>query len=104
MPERTGRIVFINSHDYISDDTGEQWAGCLASLKLEDGKEISLYTKSMHLQQTVEMAYATGRNVTVSYWDTHPNTLNGQEPVAQAIAERQGSTGLFIMKAIWTQE
>jgi hypothetical protein len=104
MPERTGRIVFINSHDYTSDVTGEQWVGCLTSLQLDDGKEISLYTKSVHIQQTVEMAYATGRKVTVSYWDTHPNILNEQELIAQAIAERRASTGLFIIKAIWTLE
>jgi hypothetical protein len=104
MPEQTGRIVFINSHDYTSDATGEQWVGCLTSLRLEDGNEILLYAKSMRLQQTVEMAYATGRKVTVSYWDTHPNSLNEQEPITQAIADRKASAGFFIIKAIWTLE
>jgi hypothetical protein len=31
----TGRIRFINSHDYVSDLDGRPVAGCLASLRTE---------------------------------------------------------------------
>ena len=30
MGESTGRIVFINSHDYVSDVTGTPAIGCMA--------------------------------------------------------------------------
>jgi hypothetical protein len=103
MSEKSGKIVFINSHDYVSDITGEKWVGCLASLRLGDGTEISLYTESLRLHQTLEMAYATGRTVTVSYWDQTPKNIGEREPVAQAIATGKAS-GMFIVKAIWTLE
>jgi hypothetical protein len=51
MSEKSGTIVFINSHDYLTDITGENWVGCLASLYLGDGQEILLYTESLRLQQ-----------------------------------------------------
>jgi len=104
MSEKSGNVVFINSHDYISDITGEKWVGCLASLRLGDGAEISLYTESLRLHQTLEMAYTTGRTVTVSYWDQTPKNIGEREPVAQAIATRKASGGMFIVKAIWTLE
>jgi hypothetical protein len=104
VSEKSGKIVFINSHDYISDITGEKWVGCLASLRLGDGAEISLYTESLRLHQTLEMVYATGRTVTVSYWDQTPKNIGEREPVAQAIATRKASGGMFIVKAIWTLE
>jgi hypothetical protein len=104
MSETSGKVVFINSHDYISDITGENWVGCLASLRLGDGREISLYTESLRLQQTLEMAYATGRTVAVSYWDRAPKSVGDREPVAQATTTRKASDGLFIVKAIWTLE
>src|SRR5688572_10157443 len=102
MSEKSGKIVFINSHDYLSDITGENWVGCLASLHLGDGKEISLYTESFRLQQTLEMAYATGRTVAVSYWDQAPKSVGEREPVAHATTTRQASDGPFVVKAIWT--
>ena len=104
MGEQSGKVVFINSHDYVSDITGEKWVGCLASLRLSEGAEISLYTESLRLQQTVEMTYATGRAVTVSYWDQTPKNIGEREPVAQAIATRKASSGPFLLKAIWTLE
>jgi hypothetical protein len=104
MSEESGKIVFINSHDYVSDITGETWVGCLASLRREDGTEISLYTESLRLHQTLEMAYATARAVTVSYWDQSSKNVGEREPVAQAMAARKASGGLVIVKAIWTLE
>jgi hypothetical protein len=104
MSEKSGKIVFINSHDYTSDSTGEKWVGCLASLSLDDGTEIFLYTESLRLQQTLEMAYATGRKVTVSYWDHTPKSISEREPVRLATIPRKGSGGMFIVKAIWTLE
>ena len=104
MSEKSGKILFINSHDYTSDITGEKWVGCLASLTLDDGGEILLYTESMRLQQTLEMAYATGRRMAVSYWDETPKSIGEREPVAQAAITRKGSDGMFILKAIWTLE
>lgn len=104
MGEQSGKIVFINSHDYTSDITGEEWVGCLASLRLSDGEEIFLYTSSLRLHQTLEMAYATARTVTVSYWDQTPQGVGGREPVTQAVARRDASGGLFTVKAIWTLE
>jgi hypothetical protein len=104
MSEKSGKIVFINSHDYVSDVTGQKWDGCLASLRLGDGAEISLYTESLRLHQTLEMAYATGKTVTVNYWDQTPQNVSEQEPVAQAIATRKASGGMLIVKAIWTLE
>jgi hypothetical protein len=104
MTEKSGKIVFVNSHDYLSDITGENWVGCLASLQLGDGTEIFLYTESLRLHQTLEMAYATGRTVSVSYWDQIPKNMDEREPVAQAIAARKAANGMFIVKAIWTLE
>jgi hypothetical protein len=104
MGEASGTIRFINSHDYVSDITGENWVGCLASLRLSEGEEISLYTESLRLQQTLEMTYATGRTVTVSYWDQTPGTIGEREPVAHAIATRRAARGPFLVKAIWTLE
>lgn len=104
MSENSGKIVFINSHDYISDITGEKWIGCLASLRLSDESEIFVYTESLRLHHTLEMAYATGRTVTVSYWDEAPENIDGREPVAQVMAAREAAGGLFIVKAIWTLE
>jgi hypothetical protein len=104
MSENSGKIVFINTHDYVSDITGEHYVGCLASLHLGDGKEISLHTESLRLQQTLEMAYATGRTVTVNYWDRAPKSIGEREPVAQATSTRKASDGLFVVKAIWTLE
>jgi hypothetical protein len=104
MGEASGTIRFINSHDYVSDITGEKWVGCLASLLLSEGAEISLYTESLRLQQTLEMTYATGRAVTVSYWDQTPENISEREPVSQAIATRRAASGPFLVKAIWTLE
>jgi hypothetical protein len=104
MSEKTGKIVFINSHDYVSDITGETWVGCLASLRLGDDTEVFLYTESLRLHQTLEMAYATGRTVTVSYWDQTPKNVGDREPVTQTMATRKASGGPFTVKAIWTFE
>jgi len=104
MGEQSGKIVFINSHDYVSDITGEKWVGCLASLRLGDSTEMFVYTESLRLHQTLEMAYATGRAVTVSYWDETPTDMGDRDPVAQVMATREASDGPFIVKAIWTLE
>lgn len=103
MAEKTGKIVFINSHEYVSDVTGEKWVGCLAAIR-HDGGETTLYTESVRLQHTLEMAYATARKVTVSYWDKPPKPLSKSEPIAQALAGRKSAGEMYIVKAIWTME
>jgi len=39
MGESTGRIVFINSHDYVSDVTGTPAIGCMASLRSDPSNQ-----------------------------------------------------------------
>jgi hypothetical protein len=99
MGESTGRIVFINSHDYVSDVTGTPAIGCLASLRSDDGSEVILYTASLRLQHTLEMAFATKTRVTVDYFDADasPAEQRGREPSSRF-------PGSFNLKAMWTLE
>src|SRR5262245_33146457 len=78
MGESTGRIVFINSHDYVSDVTGTPAIGCLASLRSDDGSEVVLYTASLRLQHTLEMAFATKTRVTADYFDADASPANSE--------------------------
>jgi hypothetical protein len=104
MNESTGLIVFINSHDYISDVTGEAVVGCLAIMKTDDGKEVALVTKSERLQHTLEMAYATKRKFTVDYFTTAAKSPMDQRLAATAKAAASKFHGPFILKAMWTRE
>jgi len=76
MDERAGQIVFINSHDYVSG--GQDVVGCLAFIRADDGKETALYTKSLRLQQTLEMAYASKRKVRLSFWPEKADAAENQ--------------------------
>src|SRR6185295_2302571 len=102
MGESTGQIVFINSHDYVSDITGQEYVGCLASMKTEDGREVALYTKSLRLQHTLEMACATKRKVTVDYFETVTPIGDGQRLIATAAGANsaRGFEGPFTLKAM----
>jgi hypothetical protein len=99
MGESTGHIVFINSHDYVSDVTGTPAIGCTASLRSDGGSEVVLYTGSLRLQHSLEMAYATKSKVTVDYFDTDasPTEQRGLEPSSSFL-------GPFNLKAMWTLE
>jgi hypothetical protein len=98
--ERTGVVVFINSHDYVSDASGATWVGCLAALKHEAGTT-ALYTTSLRLQHTLEMAYATKAKVTVSWQGPWP--LVGRAPKELRPA-KTADDGPFLVAAIWTRE
>jgi hypothetical protein len=106
MGESTGQIVFINSHDYVSDVTGQEVVGCLAFMKTEDGKDVALYTKSLRLQHTLEMAYATKRKVTVDCFETEAPLTDRQRLVTTATGAEPARSfeGPFTLKAIWTRE
>jgi hypothetical protein len=106
MDESTGQIVFINSHDYVSEVTGEQYVGCLAFMKTEDGKDVALYTKSLRLQHTLEMAYASKSKVTIDYFETVVPVGERQRLLTTAThaATNQSFEGPFTLKAIWTRE
>ncbi|MEO7418467.1 MAG: hypothetical protein ABI163_15510 [Thermoanaerobaculia bacterium] len=104
MGELTGMITFINSHDYVSDITGDTVRGCLAVIKHDSGNT-SLYTTSERLQGTLEMAYAAKPRVTVSFWDNQPDF---SKTVTEAFAEfrlaEADNEGPFAVKAIWTRK
>lgn len=106
MGESTGQIVFINSHDYVSDVTGQEVVGCLAFMKTEDGKDAALFTQSLRLQHTLEMAYATKRKLTVDYFETEAPLAEQQRLITTATdAEPAGGfEGPFTLKAMWTLE
>jgi hypothetical protein len=106
MGESTGQIVFINSHDYVSDVTGTEVVGCMASMKTEDGKEVVLYTQSLRLQHTLEMAYAAKRKVTVDYFEAEAPLTEEQRLITAATGGQPagGFEGPFKLKAMWTLE
>jgi hypothetical protein len=105
MGESTGQIVFINSADYVSDVTGTEAVGCMASLTTEDGTDVVLVTQSLRLQHTLEMLYATQRRVTADYepvpvpFNNEQQRLIAKSRNAEAV---DGFKGPFILKAIWT--
>ena len=100
MDERVGTIVFINSHDYVSRETGEKWAGCLSAIRADDGHETLLYTESLRLQHTLEMAFASGRKFRVRFW---PDKSDRDRPLE--VGNRIGGLdGPYILKAIWTAD
>ena len=106
MGESTGEITFINSHDYTSDISGEEFVGCLAVLTTEDGKNVTLYSKSLRLQNTLEMAYATKCKVTVDYFDTITPVVERQRlsTMATRVESVRGVDGPFTLKAMWTRK
>jgi hypothetical protein len=105
MGESTGHIVFINSHDYVSDVTATEAVGCMASLTTDDGTEVVLVTPSLRLQHTLEMLYATQHRVTADYehvaapFNNEQQRLISKSRNAEAV---DGFEGPFILKAIWT--
>jgi hypothetical protein len=105
--ESVGQIVFINSHDYVSDVKGTDVVGCLASLATQDGAEVALYTRSLRLQNTLEMAYATKSKVAVDYFDVESESVHSQQSLigtADRGAMERKLLGPFNLKAIWTVE
>jgi hypothetical protein len=107
MGESTGKIFFINSHDYVSDVTGTPAIGCMASLRSDDdGAEVVLYTGSLRLQHTLEMAYATKIKVTVDYFETE-SSLSERRGLASTATDGERTPdflGPFNLKAMWTRE
>lgn len=106
MGESTGQIVFINSHDYVSDFTGTATVGCMAFMKATDGKDVVLYTQSLRLQHTLEMAYATTRKVRVDYFESEAQLNEQQRLITTATGAEpaEGFEGPFNLKAMWTLE
>ena len=106
MGESTGQIVSINSHDYVSDVTGTPVIGCMAVLRSDKGSDVVLYTGSLRLQHTLEMAYATKGKVTVDYFETETSPSE-QRGLVSASAGREPAPdflGPFNLKAMWTLE
>jgi hypothetical protein len=106
MGESTGQIVFVNSHDYVSDILGTPFIGCMANLRGDDGPDVVLYTTSLRLHHTLEMAYATKSRVTVDYFDGEVS-LDEQRGLDRTAARREPSSdflGPFTLKALWTLE
>jgi hypothetical protein len=108
--ERTGVIIFLNTHDYISDLGGHEWRGCMASIK-HDAGETLLYTTSQRLQQALETAYTAKAKVTVSFADRSVASIadaKGDPEVGKwlsaARAKSGTSDGPFALRAIWTSE
>jgi hypothetical protein len=107
MGESTGHIVFINSHDYVSDVTATEAVGCMAALTTDDGTDVVLVTQSLRLQHTLEMAYATQHQVTADYeqvvdpFNDEQQRLVGKSRNAEAA---DGFEGPFKLKAIWTMD
>jgi hypothetical protein len=88
MGEATGRIVFINSHDYVSD-----------LLTSDDGSNGSL-----RLQQTLEIADASKARVAVDYFEVEAS-LPEQQRLVSAVTDRELSSGFlgpFNLKVMWT--
>lgn len=97
MDEREGKIIFINSHDYVAAGGGNV-VGCLAFIHPDKGNDTALMTESMRLQHTLEMAYATNKKVRVSFL---PKKVSAVETSGSSKA---GFDGPFTLKAIWTLE
>jgi hypothetical protein len=104
--ESTGRISFINTSDYVSDVTGTAAIGCMATLSSDGGADVVVYTDSLRLQQTLEMAYATKTKVAADYAELE--TINKeQQQLVNAAEDRQPSldfSGPFRLRALWTLE
>jgi hypothetical protein len=106
MSESTGRIVFINSADYVSDVTGTDAVGSLATLRTDDGKAVDVFTQSSRLQHTLEMAYATGRRVAVDYTENPVVLSERRGPSTGPNVDRSGDDfeGPFKLQVMWTLE
>jgi hypothetical protein len=103
MGETTGRIVFVNSHDYVSV-LGTPAVGCLVVLRGDGDSDVVLSTGSLRLQHTLEMAYATKATVAVDYVETEASVTE-QERLVGTATERDPSrtfSGPFELKALWT--
>jgi hypothetical protein len=66
------------------------------------GKDVALYTKSLRLQHTLEMAYATKRKVTVDCFETEVPLTDRQRLVTTATGAEPARSfeGSFTLKAI----
>jgi hypothetical protein len=75
-------------------------------MKTDDGKDVVLYTQSLPLQHTLEMAYATKRRVTVDYHESEAS-FNEQQRLMSTATDAEpadGFEGPFNLKAMWTRE
>ena len=104
MGESTGRIVFINSHDYVDDVFGRPVIGCMATLRSADGSDVVLLTQSLRLHHTLEMAYATKCKVTVDYFEAESSLTENRGLRSTAPDRDPGFLGPFNLKAMWTLE
>jgi hypothetical protein len=105
MPEgeRTGIIVFYNTHDYTADN-GTEWHGCLSAIKHNAGKTV-LYTTSPRLQNALETAYLAKTKMTVAFTDeTLQESAEMKKLISSASLKIEDSDGPFPLRAIWTRE
>jgi hypothetical protein len=101
--ERTGVIVDLNIHDYVSDIDGTVWDGCLAILNTGEGNSTILYTKSLRLQAALVTSFLGKGRVTVSYRDTARFAAARDREVISGPHFVKGSAeGPFTVKAVWT--
>ena len=105
MSDSTGRIVHLDSFDYVSDFDGFEARGCMATMTTDDGTSVVFWTQSMRLQHTLEMAYATQRRFGAEYFDNGPDLSDESAPVRR-MRDREplGFLGPFELKAVWTME
>jgi hypothetical protein len=103
MGEATGNIAFLNVHDYISDFDGRKWRGCLALLKGEDSKDVSLYTESDLLVAGLVMAYLSKARVTVSYGQSWPSATQKDFMMLRESLSNANPDQTFVVKAIWNR-
>ena len=103
--ESTGRIVDIDSFDYVSEYDGFEARGCMATMTTDEGTSVVVWTQSMRLQHTLEMAYATQRRFGVEYFDKAPEMTDESAPMRR-MRDRQplGFLGPFELKIVWTME
>jgi hypothetical protein len=105
MGDATGKIVFINTADYVSDVTGTKAAGCMANLTTDEGKIVVVYTQSLRLQQTLEMSFVARCRVTVDYSDKPVVTEQRGPMISNTHAEFDaGFDGPFRLQSMWTLE
>lgn len=105
MGHNTGKIVFINTADYVSDVTGTKASGCMANLRTDNGKIVVVYTQSLRLQQTLEMSYVARCKVTVDYSDQRVVTEQRGPVMSNTHAESDAEfDGPFRLQSMWTLE
>jgi hypothetical protein len=104
----TGRISGIDSFDYVSEYDGFEARGCMATMTTDDGTSVVVWTQSMRLQPTLEMAYATQRRFAIEYFDNDPEMTDEGAPMRRMRRMRDpeplGFLGPFELKIVGTVE